>query len=165
MDLSPVNYPLATGLQGSGRAHKGTVIRKELSRVVIWSRSHGEPSQHFSGSSAQQDKQKMPLVYLVPSSDDPTLWRILIDSCVSIGNARSHQRLSLYGLTAEGPQSPKPPSSWSLGYTVGWACGSTILARHPFLSLRFRSSIEPPWASAICRERTKPIPLPAGLVV
>jgi hypothetical protein len=62
-------------------------------------------------------------------------------------------------------QSPKLPSSWSLGYTGGWACGSTILARHPFLSLRFRSSIEPPWASAICRERTKPIPLPAGLVV
>src|SRR5580700_1114885 len=62
-------------------------------------------------------------------------------------------------------RTPKLPNSWSLGYTGGWACGSTILARHPFLSLRFRSSIEPPWASAICRERTKPIPLPAGLVV
>jgi hypothetical protein len=53
----------------------------------------------------------------------------------------------------------------SRGYVPGWARGSTTLARHPFLSLRFRSSIEPPWASAICRERTKPMPLPAGLVV
>ncbi len=50
-------------------------------------------------------------------------------------------------------------------WTGGSACGITIFAWQPFWSVRFRSSIDPPCASAICRESTRPIPLPAGLVV
>jgi hypothetical protein len=54
---------------------------------------------------------------------------------------------------------------WLLHCMGGWVRGSMTLAWQPFWSVRFRSSMEPPWASAICRDSTRPIPLPEGLVV
>src|SRR6266508_6108009 len=54
-------------------------------------------------------------------------------------------------------------SSTRVGATA-WR-GSRRLARQPVRSSRFSSIRLPPWASAICRLRTRPIPDPPGLVV
>ena len=43
--------------------------------------------------------------------------------------------------------------------------GSVSRARQPRASLRFSSVSDPPWPSAICRHRTRPMPDPPGLVV
>ena len=43
--------------------------------------------------------------------------------------------------------------------------GNVITASAPRAARRLRSTSEPPWASAICRASTRPMPEPSGLVV
>ena len=53
-------------------------------------------------------------------------------------------------------------SGWNL---TAYATGSTSTALQPGVCSRLVRLRKPPWASAICRARTRPMPLPWGLVV
>ena len=77
-------------------------------------------------------------------------------------------RLSLQPVSLDTRRSESAPLAVTAPRTnAGCACctGRRSVARTPRWSVRFSSCRLPPWASAICRLRTRPMPEPPGLVV